>query len=350
MSEATVDITVKPKVDDANHWFDLHPDVRVNGEIMEQTLESLIQTPFLETKDEVKVFAENSMTTIDYLMSWWKQFEDQQNETHHSSLTQMRRLRMLELLVLKNKGICIELEEKDDLLLEKLSQLSKIPDYKVHKDFKGSLWDFQQTGYNWLCFLYEYGFGACLADDMGLGKTIQTISFLMAVHHRLIEHPSPVETIRTLIVVPPSLIYNWLSEFEKFGSGLSVTTYTGAERDSEQLNSDVVITSYDIVRRDLDLLNDAAFHCLICDEAQQIKNMATKRTKAIRQLNAEFRLTLTGTPIENHLSDFYSIMDLSVPGLLGSYRQFNAQVKAGQDRFFLIKRNPLFYGVKKKRS
>ncbi len=339
-----MDLIVKSEQKDRLEWFDLHPEIQVQGQSIEGALKEILKRPYFETPTQIQVPTLESFNTLNFFEAWWQQYEKNINESHHSHVPTIQKLRVLELLSLKQKGIQVQLSESENQLLDQLSNIKKIPGVPKPKSFKGKLWDFQEVGYHWLCFLYQYGFGGCLADDMGLGKTIQTICFLTAIHEGVVHHPQCAEGARTLIVVPPSLIYNWLSEFQTFSPHLNVMVYDRSEACKE---AEVVITSYDLVRRDTEELSLQKFDILICDEAQKVKNLNTQRTKAIRQLKATFRLTLSGTPIENHLSDFYSIMDLSVPGLLESYSVFNARVKGGEHRFFIDKTKPFILRRKK---
>ena len=186
----------------------------------------------------------------------------------------------------------------------------------------GTLRPYQLRGFQWLSFLRELGLGGCLADDMGLGKTIQTISLML--HEK--EHNRA--TGATLLFAPTSVVGNWNRELRRFAPGLKVHVHQGPERlhgprfAEAARASDVVITSYALAHRDVDDLRQVQWHRLALDEAQKVKNPAAAGSKAIRSLRAAHRLALTGTPIENHLTELWSIMDLLNPGLMGSRREF----------------------------
>ncbi|NJK89808.1 MAG: DEAD/DEAH box helicase [Myxococcales bacterium] len=183
--------------------------------------------------------------------------------------------------------------------------------------FRGSLRPYQREGVAWLESLRELGHGGCLADDMGLGKTVQVLCWLQGVHRRASTRPS-------LIVVPKSLVHNWLSEASKF-TDLRATAYTGAARDIAVFqNHDLVVTTYGTLRADILKLLDLRFECLVLDEAQAIKNPASRATKAAKLVRAEHRVAISGTPIENSLAELWSIFDFSNPGLLGSLDEFIA--------------------------
>ncbi|GIV38760.1 MAG: hypothetical protein KatS3mg033_0560 [Thermonema sp.] len=202
--------------------------------------------------------------------------------------------------------------------LQRLRSFEKIEDYPLPEGFRGELRPYQKAGYNWLRFLNEYQLGGCLADHMGLGKTIQTLALLQAEKEKGASTPS-------LVVVPTSLVYNWQLEAEKFTPGLKIFVYTGTYRNkdiSQFQGYDIVLTSYGIVRLDIDLLKDFPFHYVILDEAQAIKNPSSNISKAVNRLKSKHRLILTGTPIENSTLDLWSQMNFVNPGLLGSQAYF----------------------------
>ncbi|MBM4088688.1 MAG: DEAD/DEAH box helicase [Planctomycetes bacterium] len=203
-------------------------------------------------------------------------------------------------------------------------------------DFKATLREYQKTGTNWLWFLSELGLGACLADDMGLGKTIQVLALLTVLKNKRDAKPS-------LLVLPASLLGNWKAEINRFApelrsrflhpSELSKDEMARLARDSgpSLAQADVVITTYGMLAR-LPRLLDRDWRLVVLDEAQAIKNPGTKQTKLVKQLRGEARIALTGTPIENQLSDLWSLFDFLCPGLLGSQARFKEFVKRLEDR------------------
>lgn len=190
------------------------------------------------------------------------------------------------------------------------------------KEFHGELRPYQLRGVEWFRFLARHGMGACLADDMGLGKTIQLIGLLLAER----EIGDPVGP--TLLVVPMSLVGNWQRELTRFGPSLKVLVHHGLERLSgetlieQAARHDVVIMTYGLTHRDFDDLVKVRWHRVALDEAQNIKNPAAKQSLAVRSLTATHRVALTGTPVENRLSELWSIMDFLNPGYLGSAPDF----------------------------
>lgn len=202
---------------------------------------------------------------------------------------------------------------------EKLRAFKTIAPKPVPSKFHGKLRRYQKAGYDWLHFLREFRFGGILADDMGLGKTIQTLAFLQRLY-------ADGATLPTLIVAPTSVVFNWESEAQKFTPSLSLYRHTGPGRGREKAtftDRQLIVTSYGILRRDIQILKDVQFLCVILDESQNIKNPASVNAKAVRCLKAEQRLALTGTPVENGLMDLWSQMAFLNPGMMGSPEAFS---------------------------
>ena len=186
--------------------------------------------------------------------------------------------------------------------------------------FTGELREYQREALGWMRFLREFGFGGCLADDMGLGKTVMVLAMLEA---RRLDPAGPHGP--SLVVVPRSLVFNWMSEAQRFTPGIRVLDFAHADRHEARgaiAHHDLVLTTYGTLRRDVALLQDRIFDYVVLDEAQAIKNAATATAKAVRILRAQHRLALTGTPVENHLGELQSLFDFLNPGLLGSGRIF----------------------------
>ncbi len=205
-----------------------------------------------------------------------------------------------------------------DRKLDKLQNFKEIEDVNVPEYFNGVLRPYQLSGYNWLHFLMKYNFGGCLADDMGLGKTVQTLALLQAQRENNIRHAS-------LLIMPTSLVYNWELEANKFTPDLKILAYMGTNRNkdvAEFNNYDIVLTSYGIVRLDLQILTEFYFNYIILDESQAIKNPNSNISKAVRKLKSKYRLILTGTPLENSTMDLWSQMNFINPGLLGNQHFF----------------------------
>jgi SNF2 family DNA or RNA helicase len=190
------------------------------------------------------------------------------------------------------------------------------------ENFQGKLRPYQERGAAWLAFLERWGLGACLADDMGLGKSVQFIVFLLHLQEQnALENP-------TLLVCPTSVLGNWAKEVKKFAPKLKVLEYHGDKRPKGKsftaiVNKyDLVITSYSLVQRDINLLKTMNWQIVVLDEAQNIKNADSKQSQAVRKLETTFRIALTGTPVENRLQELWSILDFLNPGYLGNKQFF----------------------------
>ncbi len=191
-------------------------------------------------------------------------------------------------------------------------------------DFDGQLRSYQREGLGWLVYLERLGLNGCLADDMGLGKTVQLLALLA---HRKVDGRSQGPS---LVVAPRSLVFNWISEATRFTPQLKVLDYTGLQR-ADRLDDfgshDLVVTTYGTVRRDIEDLRSRRFDYVILDEAQAIKNASAQASKACRLLQGRHRLALSGTPVENHLAELWSIFEFLNPGMLGSRREFAGLAK-----------------------
>ncbi len=205
-------------------------------------------------------------------------------------------------------------------LFARLSSIDEIKAAKKPRGLKATLRPYQEQGLSWLRFIHEIGSGGVLADDMGLGKTVQTIALLLSLKQEKKSVP-----LRSLIVAPTSVVTNWEREIERFGPSLTVALWHGSARreyETELENVNVIITSYALLRRDIELLKKLRLDYAILDEAQNIKNPISATAQAAKELRAERRLALTGTPIENRLSEIWSIFEFVSPGLLGPLQKF----------------------------
>lgn len=215
------------------------------------------------------------------------------------------------------ESIDVKRDKLFDDYVKRFEQID-VSSYSVPKDLNADLRSYQVYGFKWLNVLYDCGFGGILADEMGLGKTLQVIS-LLAYRNK--------EKIKSLIVTPASLVYNWYAEFNKFAPFIKVGMVVGNKDERSALLTrrheyDVLITSYDLLKRDIDLYSDISFDVEIIDEAQYIKNQTTGAAKAVKEINSKKRFALTGTPIENRLSELWSIFNYLMPDYLYSYEYF----------------------------
>ncbi|CAH0193474.1 RNA polymerase-associated protein RapA [Pedobacter sp. Bi27] len=304
-----IDLEVK----EGNDWFDIHavvwfgkyqiPFLSLKQHILHKKRE------FLLPDGEVAIIPDKWFTQYGSLFSLAEAGKTLKLKKHHIGLIND---------LAEDSLANVTLERK----LQRLSDFEDIADTQMPVHFKGSLRDYQKAGYNWFSFLREYNFGGCLADDMGLGKTIQTLAMLQKVK----EDDQLLETQTTsLIIMPTSLIYNWLTEAKKFTPKLKILAHTGTNRNKDVANFanyDIIITTYGVTRVDVDELKNFYFNYIILDESQNIKNPASKSFKAVRSLKSKHKLILSGTPVENSVSDLWSQLTFLNPGLLGTQAFF----------------------------
>ncbi|MDH3624506.1 MAG: SNF2-related protein [Myxococcales bacterium] len=213
-------------------------------------------------------------------------------------------------------------------LFSKIEDIDEIPGIPKPRTLKATLRPYQKDGFNWLVFLHEINSGGILADDMGLGKTVQAIALLTWAKGKY-------KRKLNLVVAPTSVVPNWEREIHKFAPGLTTVVWQGPNRQqrTEELEkADVMITSYALLRRDEELLHELDLRYVILDEAQHIKNPMSHTARAAKKIKSERRLALTGTPIENRLSELWSIFDFVSPGLLGQLRTFEERIARPIDR------------------
>lgn len=226
-----------------------------------------------------------------------------------------------ELLGLLNQTQCIKGHtESVQKTIDSFNKLHQNKDLDF-SSLKATLRDYQHYGVSWIKYLYDTGFGGILADDMGLGKTIQCLSFILQL---------PQDS-KHLIIGPASVVYNWFSEAKKFVPHLNVQLYLGKQRFEELVNNldetNLIVTSYGILKRDIDLLKTIPFESLILDEGQNIKNPDTQVSKAVKKINSRFKLVMTGTPIENYLGDLWNLFDVVMPKFLDTKSHFDQMMK-----------------------
>ncbi|MDD9970602.1 MAG: SNF2-related protein [Myxococcales bacterium] len=215
-------------------------------------------------------------------------------------------------------------------LFGRLNDVGEVEQIAKPRSLKASLRPYQKQGFSWLVFLHGMATGGILADDMGLGKTVQTIALLLWLKSK---HKK--EKLRHMVVAPTSVVPNWLREIEKFAPSLNAVLWHGPDRhkNTETLeDADVVVTSYALVRRDEEFLQKQGFCYVILDEAQHIKNPLSATARAVKKLDSQNRLALTGTPIENRLSEIWSIFDFVSPGMLGDLSRFEEKFARPIDR------------------
>ncbi|WP_417909283.1 DEAD/DEAH box helicase [Candidatus Electronema sp. PJ] len=211
--------------------------------------------------------------------------------------------------------------QADEGWRKQLSRIEFVQDFvpEVPSTLQAELRDYQVEGFVWMSRLAHLGVGGCLADDMGLGKTLQSLAVIL----------DRAEDGPTLVIAPTSVCMNWEQEVARFAPTLTLRTLTSPEERKKVIQDltkrDILITSYTLLQQEVELLESVAWQTVVLDEAQSIKNAATKRSKASMRLTAKFRLITTGTPIENHLGELWNLFNFINPGLLGTYKQFNTR-------------------------
>ncbi len=227
-------------------------------------------------------------------------------------------------------------DEEWEKIVKKISTFKGVKSQRVPKEIQGVLRGYQKEGVNWLCFLNEFGFGGILADDMGLGKTLQTLVFLAILKKRRIKGPN-------LVIAPTSVVTNWMAEVNKFVPHFKAVLLHGQKRKehyAEAKKSDLIITTYGLLQRDLDWLKSINFQTIILDEAQNIKNARSKTAQAVMVLDGKQRLTLTGTPIENSVIELWSQFNFLMPGFFGSMKDFERDYIRPRGRRGFKKKRP----------
>ncbi|WP_372880794.1 SNF2-related protein [Psychromonas sp.] len=318
------------EVEEQGHWFDLGVSIEIEGrriELLPLLLEWLRSNEdWQEHQFDILLAQSNGRPlrikreSIQPILSILQELGEVNNDSIHLPQSQAALLAQLPEINRWVGGTHVK------ALAEKLTNFTGIQQVQLPQGLDATLRDYQQAGLNWLVFLNEYGFSGVLADDMGLGKTIQTLAYLLYKKERQ-QLVDPA-----LVICPTSLVGNWLNETLKFTPDLKVLVLHGTDRHqhfASLADYDLVITTYPLVGRDFEQLELQPFSDLILDEAQTIKNPLAKMTKSIKRLNAKQRLCLTGTPMENHLGELWSLFDFLMPGFLGSYTTFNRFYRKG---------------------
>ncbi|NBC81889.1 MAG: DEAD/DEAH box helicase family protein [Bacteroidetes bacterium] len=325
--------------DDSADWFDIKAYV----------IFSDFKIPFLQFRDHIlnekREFELPNKEVFILPDEWFSRFREIFTFGHDKDENLQLDKQYFSLIKSELKGIDKSYKDKlIDLTNESIGDEVEIPE-GVNVELRS----YQYQGLKWMYNLYKNNFGGCLADDMGLGKTIQTLVLIQSVINEnireqvgaptdvaegqltIFDNPEGAKAAKTypvLIVVPVSLVFNWINETKKFTPSLKVNTYIGANRRNFSRiykHSDVIITSYGIIRNDLEMLKKYHFLYLVLDESQMIKNPMSKTYKAINQVNSDHRLVLTGTPIENSLVDMWAQINFLNKGLLGNLNFFKSE-------------------------
>ncbi len=296
-----------------NDWFDIHAVVHFGP----------YQIPFVDLKNhilnKIREFKLPSGQIAVIPEQWFAQYS---NLLQFSEGSKQLKLKKHHIGLINDFSTSELAIVSMDRKLKKLANFEEIEEIDIPKAFHGILRPYQKAGYDWFHFLRKYNFGGCLADDMGLGKTVQTLALLQKVKED--NQEIGVHTT-SLIIMPTSLVYNWMNEAKKFAPKLNIHAHTGTFRNKDIeifSNYDVVITTYGITRVDIELLKTFFYEYIILDESQNIKNPASKSFKSVKTLKSKHKLILSGTPVENTVNDLWTQMSFINPGLLGSQSLF----------------------------
>ena len=313
-------------------WFGLQIDALVDGyrvkllPLIISQLESLNKS--LLTREEGNIMLRLSdgrqlpieRKLISKILGALVELFDGKNIPENTDKIEVQKSQTAQLLALEKD---IEIDWRTGLdwrsLIQKLTNTTELEVIKPTKDFNATLRDYQQLGLNWLQLLWKHQLGGVLADDMGLGKTVQTLA-----HLDILKAEKKLK-LPTLVLAPTSLLYNWQNEAKQFSPNLSTLVIHGAQRQGlwdTASDFDMIITSYPLLRRDWQHIENREFSIVVLDEAQVLKNPAAKTTQLVKQLNSKVRLALTGTPMENHLGELWSLFEILIPGFLGTQRTF----------------------------
>jgi SNF2 family DNA or RNA helicase len=320
-SISEVDVSVEAE----SHWFDVSMHIHVNGQdlpllpIISQLIEQKIPLDELPSSMHFAL-SDTQFISLDatifrpILAMIYELFGDHSGDHLKLSSYDARALDNLQ-----SDSFSMRKPKELEALTEGLKNLDTLKQIDAPKTLNATLRDYQVEGVTWLGFLREYGFGGILADDMGLGKTLQTLA------HLLYEKEAGRLEKPVLIVAPTSLLGNWKNEAHKFTPSLKVAVSHGNSRKKilkKMEDYDIIVTTYTLIHNDIEKLKEQKFYYLILDEAQKIKNSRSQASQAVKKIDSEHFLALTGTPMENHLGELWSIFDVVASGLLGSQKLF----------------------------
>ena len=328
----TATLAVRSGID----WFELHGSVEYEGQ-------TAALPDLLAALDRGESFVTLGDGTVGLLPEEWlnRQRSVAALGTRHGDLVRFRKPQAALLDALIAAQPQVSCDEAFARVRRELQAFDGIRAQDPPASFTGVLRSYQREGLGWLTFLQRFGFGGCLADDMGLGKTVMVLALLDG---RRQAPPRGRRRQPSLVVAPRSLIFNWRQEAARFTPGLRVLEYTGTGRHAlrEQFSRhDVVLTTYGTIRRDATALASMPFDYVVLDEAQAVKNAASLSAKATRLLTAQHRLALSGTPIENHLGELWSLFEFLNPGLLGSaagFERARAGLPPGEEEIAVLAR------------
>ncbi len=313
------------------NWFDLHPQIFFNGTRV-QSEEVKINfgqgdVGFIEYQGQLYRIDKKQMPSLKSLQKFWNKIkgkkEIHQRNSFGEKIYRLERSQALELLMLRAQGIEVQGTGEWKRIFEYFDQGLGIDRINLPEEMQTMMLPHQLEGAQWLHDLYELKLGSILADEMGLGKTFQVLSFLVSLQSR-------DKLKKSLIVVPTSLVYNWLDEKKKFAPSLPFHIFQSSEKESltQTLKSEeplVLITTYGLLNENAEFFQSQNWNVLAFDEAQNLKNITSLRAVSARKLNGQFKISITGTPMENNYLEYFSLCDLVVPGCLGDIDAFRKE-------------------------
>jgi superfamily II DNA or RNA helicase len=317
-------VTAQMRVQSGVDWLSLDMSFQAGGAVVdEHELRSCLEHGRKLVKLSDGSFAPVDPNQVEAVLERMAEIYATSGEKKKLPLSQAGRVQDLMRLVTNSK---VSTQAKS--LFGKLEELGKVEPVAKPRNLKASLRPYQKEGFSWLAFIHNLGSGGILADDMGLGKTLQTIALFCWLKTKQKNNPS-------LVVAPTSVVPNWQREINKFAPTLKTIVWQGPDRHQQRNEldkADVIITSYALLRRDEEILQSLGLRYVVLDEAQHIKNPMSHTARAAKKLESERRLALTGTPIENRLSEIWSIFDFVSPGLLGDLKRFEERFAKPIDR------------------
>lgn len=314
--------------EDSGDWFDLHPQIFFDGvQISEAELKFNFtpdQSGFIEYGGRIYRIDKKHIPSLKSLQKFWNKIKGQKNTQKKNKFgDQVYRLDKsvaLELLMLKSQGVKINVKGEWKKIFDYYENQLGLEKIKLSDEIMKYILPHQQTGAQWIYDLYKLKLGAILADEMGLGKTFQVLSFLSHLHINQ-------ELGHSLIIVPTSLVYNWIEEKNKFTHDLPISVFQTQDLPKikqllDENKNQIIIATYGLLTEQITFFESKKWNIVIFDEAQNLKNITSLRSVAARKVHAQFKACLTGTPMENNYLEYYSLCDLVVPGCLGEVDAF----------------------------
>ncbi len=321
--------TVLPSIFDIHSILEAKWEARLGGQIItEEDFQNLINSnePLINLNGDWILVDQQDLEDL-------KNIEESETKSYMDAL----KLGLMGEIQLKENGHKYDVFVEGELseIIKRMQSIDSFEDISCPSSFKGNLRHYQQESLTWMGNMINFNFGLCLADDMGLGKTIQIIAFLLYLKENYPLNPGAV-----LIVCPTSILFNWYRELKKFAPNLDIVLHHGAKRYKKASEIPeflkphrIFLTSYGTIRNDIDFLETIQFSGIIIDESQNMKNYTSKQTQAIYKLQSQYRICLSGTPIENRLLELWSLFNFLNPGLLGSRGEFQEKYILPIERF-----------------